>query len=251
MKPFLAISFLLALPAFAQTFDVISVKPFKGAPPGFQGIQPGCKGGHFAAVTPVFLTMEWAYNTNPMQDDEFRAKLPIWAQSISGSYELQATTRPDVTESECRKMAQHLFEERFHFKYHMETVTEKVYEMVIGKGGLKMKPADDSPGWSITLNGFEAKSLPGTPVRHGITMDDLANFISGADLDHTPVVNKTGLEGMYKFKIAFSRGAGANLNFADPDIFTAVEQQLGLKLQDSRGPVQHYVIESIDKPDEN
>lgn len=58
----LAASLLLVLSASAQTFDVISVKPFTGGPPGFQGIQPACKGGRFVAVTPVFLTMEWAYD---------------------------------------------------------------------------------------------------------------------------------------------------------------------------------------------
>jgi hypothetical protein len=114
-----ALSFLLALDASAQTFEVVSVRPFKGGPPGFQGVQPGCKGGHFAAVTPAFLTMEWAYDMTPGQATEFQAKMPLWAQSISGAYELQATTRPDVTEDECRKMAQHLFEDRFYFKYHL------------------------------------------------------------------------------------------------------------------------------------
>jgi uncharacterized protein (TIGR03435 family) len=43
-------------------------------------------------------------------------------------------------------MAQHLFEDRFHFKYHLETVMGRVYEMVLSRGGLKMQPADDSPG---------------------------------------------------------------------------------------------------------
>lgn len=246
-----ALSLLLALAASAQTFDVISVKPFKGGPPGFQGIQPGCKGGHFAAVTPVFLTMEWAYDMTPGQADEFRAKMPIWAQSISGAYELQATTRPDVTEDECRKMAQHLFEDRFHFKYHLENVTAKVYEMVLARGGLKMQPADDSPGWNVTINGRENQLLPGTPVRKGITMNELADWIAATNPDRIPVINKTGLQGMYKFKIAFSQGAAVNRDFADPDVVTAVQQQLGLKLQESRGPVQHLIVESIEKPDEN
>jgi uncharacterized protein (TIGR03435 family) len=246
-----ALSLLLGLTASAQTFEVISVKPFKGGPPGFQGIQPGCKNGHFAAVTPVFLTMEWAYDMPPGQATEFQEKMPLWAQSISGSYELQATTQPGVTEDQCRKMTQHLFEDRFHFKYHLENITAKMYEMVLARGGLKMPPADDSPGWNVTINGRETQFLPGTPVRKGITMDELANWITGTNPDRTPVINKTGLEGTYKFKLAFSRGAGANLDFADPDVITAIQQQLGLKLQESRGPVQHLIVESIEKPDEN
>ena len=188
---------------------------------------------------------------NSAQDTEIRAKLPQWAQSISGSYELEATTQTNVTEAECRKMAQHLFEDRFHFKYHLETVTAKVYDMTVARGGLKMRPADDSPGWNVTINGRESQFLPGAPVRKGITMDELADWIAATNPDRTPVINKTGLPGLYKFKIAFSRGAAANSDFADPDVITAVQQQLGLKLQESRGPVQHFIVDSIEKPDEN
>ncbi len=247
----LAVSLLLALSASAQTFEVTSVKPFKRGDPGFQGIQPACNGGHFTAVTPLFLTMEWAYDMSPNQADEFRAKMPEWAQSISGAYELQATTQPGVTEDKCRKMAQHLFEDRFHFKYHLETVMGRVYEMVPSRGALKMQPADDSPGWSVTINGREGQPLPGIPVRKGVTMDELANWIAATNPDRTPVINKTGLQGVYKFKIAFSAGAGLNRDFADPDVVTAVQQQLGLKLQKSRGPVQHFIVDSIEKPEEN
>ena len=247
----LALPLLFSLSTAAQTFEVISVKPFKGGPPGFQGIQPACNGGHFVAVTPVFLTMEWAYDMTTTQAEEFRAKLPLWAQSISGAYELQATTQAGVTEDTCRKMAQHLFEDRFHFKYHLETVTGKVYEMTAARGGLKMQPADDSPGWNVTINGRSTQNLPGVPERKGITIDELADWITAMNPERVPVINKTGLQGMYKFKIAFSRGSAANSDLADPEVIAAVEQQLGLKLQESRGPVQHFIVESIEKPDEN
>lgn len=148
-------------------------------------------------------------------------------------------------------MAQHLFEDRFHFKYHLEAVIGKVYEMVPAKGGLKMHPADDSPGWSVTVNGREMPTLPDAPVRVGITMDQLANWITGANPERIPVINKTGLEGKYKFEIAYSAGMAANRDIGDPEVITAVEQQLGLKLQASRGPIQHFVVDSIEKPDEN
>ena len=248
---FLALTLLLALSVSAQNFEVISVKPFKRGDPNFQGVQPACNGGHFMAVTPLFLTMEWAYDMSPNQADEFRAKVPEWAQSISGAYVLEATTQPGVTLDQCRKMAQHLFEDRFHFKYHLQNVTGKIYEMVPARGGLKMQPADDSPGWNVTINGRETQFLPGTPVRKGITMDELADWITGTNPDRTPVINKTGLKGMYKFKIAFSAGPGLNRDFADPDVVNAIEQQLGLKLQETRGPVQHFIVDSIEKPDEN
>ncbi len=148
-------------------------------------------------------------------------------------------------------MAQHLFEDRFHFKYHLESVTGKVYEMVIAKGGFKMQPADDSPSWSVTINGRELPPLPGIPLRLGITMDQLANWITGSNPERIPVINKTGIQGTYKFKIAYSVGMAANRDIGDPEVVTAVERQLGLKLVASRGPIQHFAVDSIEKPDEN
>ena len=136
----LALALLFTISASAQTFDVTSVKPYVPRGGGFQGIQPACKAGHFQAITPVFITMQWAYNLQTAQQtQEMREKLPEWTQSISGAYELEATTEPDVTEEECKAMARKLFEDRFHFKYHWDNVTGYVYEMVVARGGFKMQ----------------------------------------------------------------------------------------------------------------
>jgi uncharacterized protein (TIGR03435 family) len=246
------LTLLYALTASAQTFDVASVKPYAPRGAGFQGIQPTCKGGHFEAVTPLFITMQWAYNLQTAQQtQEMREKLPQWTQSISGSYELEATTRPDVTEEECKAMARKLFEDRFHFKYHWDTVTGDVYEMVVARGGFKMQPADPNNTASnldITFNGRPAQPPP--PEFPGTSMDDLAQRLTN-NPRRLPVINKTGIQGKYKFKIRYSAGAGLNADFADPDLFSAVEQQLGIKLQEARGPVAHFVVESIEKPGEN
>lgn len=236
-------------------FEVTSVKPLSPKPLGFQGVMPACKGGHFAAITPVFITIEWAYDLQTVEQvAELREKLPQWAQSISGSYELEATTRANVTEEECRVMTQKLFEDRFHFKYHRDTVTGRVYEMVVARGGFKMPPADPNDpasNYSITFNGSPAPPPPADfPVWQGTTMDDMASMLSG-NPDRIPVINKTGIQGRYKLKLTYSAGQGLNSAFADPDMITAAEQQLGLKLQEARGPVAHFVVDSIEKPDAN
>jgi uncharacterized protein (TIGR03435 family) len=246
---------LFTLCAYGQTFEVTSVKPYAPRGAGFQGVQPACKGGHFEAITPVFITMQWAYNLQTAQQtQEMRDKLPQWTQSISGSYELEATTRPDVTEEECKVMAQKLFEDRFHFKYHWDTVTGTVYEMVVARGGFKMQPADPNDPASnlnVTVNGRPSQPPPPEfPVWQGTTMDDLAQRLTN-NPRRLPVINKTGIQGKYKFRIAYSAGAEANREFADPDLFTAVEQQFGLRLQEARGPSAHFVVDSIEKPGEN
>jgi uncharacterized protein (TIGR03435 family) len=238
-----------------MTFDVTSVKPLSPKHAGFQGVQPACKGGHFEANTPVFITMEWAYNLDAHQNAEFRDQLPKWTQTTRDSYELAATTGPDVTDEQCRKMTQKLFEDRFHFKYHWDTTTGKVYEMTPARGGFKMEPAnpgDTASNASITVSGKESKPLPESSLWLGITMDELASFISaGIPRDFTPVIDKTGIQGRFKLKIAFALGAAVNRPFADPDLFSAVEQQLGLKLQEARGPIAHFVVDSIAMPDPN
>ncbi len=246
---------LFAFCTHAQTFDVISVKPHNPVGGGFQGVQPGCKGGRFQAITPVFITLQWAYDLRTAQQtEELRAKLPQWAQSIAGSYDLEATTRPDVTEEQCRLMTQKLFEDRFRFKFHWDTVTGQVYEMVVASGGFKMPPADPNDpasNLSMTFNGREAQPPPADfPVWQGTTMDDMASRLS-SNAERLPIINKTGIQGKYKLKLRYSAGAGLKADFADPDLFTAVEQQLGLKLQKANGPIVHFVVDSIEKPDAN
>ena len=242
-------------PEASPAFEVISVKPLSPKPSGFQGVQPACKGTHFAAITPVFITMEWAYDLQTSQQvAELREKLPLWAQSISGSYELEATMRAPVTEQQCKVMAQKLFEDRFHFKYHWDTITGRVYEMVVARGGFKMPladPNDPASNLSITINGVKPQGPPADfPVWQGTTMDDMASRLSG-NPERLPVINKTGIQGKYKLKLGYSFGGELNNPFADPDLITAAEQQLGLKLQEARGPVAHFVVDSIEKPDPN
>jgi uncharacterized protein (TIGR03435 family) len=230
------------------------VKPLSPKPVGFQGVQPACKGAHFEAITPVFIIIEWAYDLQTAgQIDELRARLPEWTQSISGSYELQATTRPNVTEQECKVMTQKLFEDRFHFKSHWDTVTGRVYEMVVARGGFKMPPADPNDpdsNLNVTINGRPWHPPADFPVWQGTTMDDMAVRLSG-NSDRIPVINKTGIQGKFKLKLTYSGGTGLNDAFADPDLIRAAEQQLGLRLQEARGPVAHFVVDSIEKPDAN
>jgi uncharacterized protein (TIGR03435 family) len=82
-------------------------------------------------------------------------------------------------------------------------------------------------------------------------MDELVQFLVGINPGRLAVIDKTGIPGRYKLKITYSGAAAATREFADPDLFTAIEQQLGLKLEDARGPVAHFVLESIEKPGEN
>ena len=82
-------------------------------------------------------------------------------------------------------------------------------------------------------------------------MNELSRFLSVRLMPQIPVINKTGLEGLYKITLAYSEGLGPNADLSAPDIFTAVERQLGLKLEKAKGPVNHFIFEGIEKPTGN
>lgn len=251
---FLTIAALLALDAAGQKFEVVSVKPFQRAGGGFQGVLPSCKGGRFAAIAPLLVTLQWAYDLQTAeQTREMRTKLPSWTETPDGFYALEATTGPNVTGQECKLMAQKLFEDRFQFRYHWETVRGDVYELVVAKGGFKMQPADpDSPAANVNvvINGNPQTFPPDSIAWTGTTMDELAQRLTN-NARRLPVIDKTGVEGRFKYKIAYSTGAETDREFADPDLFTALEQQLGLKLQEAKGPVRHFVVDGMERPDVN
>ncbi len=219
-----------------------------------QPVLPACRNGHFKSVAPLLIPLQWAFNLQTTQQTlEMRAKLPQWTESPDGLYDLEATTRPDITEDECRIMVQKLFADRFHFKFHWDTETGPVYEMVVARAGFKMQPADpDNPAANvdITRNGRPDQPAPDSPRWQGTTMDELAQGLTN-NARRLPVINKTGIEGRYKYKLRYSVGADLDRDFADPDWLIAVEQQFGLKLQEARGPVAHFIVDSMERPDTN
>lgn len=252
----LVIVLLFCLGLSGQTFEVTSVKPHGPAIRGAQGILPACKDGRFVAVTPMILIIRWAYDLDPAQLVELRPQLPDWAQSISGSYDLEATFNGQVSEDQCRKMTQNLLVERFRFVSHWQAGTGTVYSLVVARSGPKMpavQEGDASSGLNIMMNGKSPQRLSGaSPVPPGLTMDEFARFLEGRLMPRAPVINKTGLRGLYKITLAYSPGAAAaNKAFADPDLFAALQQQLGLKLEEGRGPVSRFVVDNLEKPTEN
>ena len=141
-----------------------------------------------------------------------------------------------------------LLEDRFHLKAHLEPQTRPVYDLVVGKGGLKIKLSQDeihSNNWYIngenTLKVLTCKDA---------SMSDLANALS--DEADRKVVDKTGLTGHADITLKWSDDVAQTQGGADViSIFTAVEEQLGLKLQPSKGPVDTLVVDHAEMPTEN
>jgi len=196
---------------------------------------------------------------------------------------------PNAEQSQ--KMLQALLEERFGLKVRRETKDGPIYVLVVAKNGLKAKKSTDqtpislagppspppppSPGAPGRSGGAPGgpPALPTTgPLPRGImfvipgqlrasaqTMTAFANMLSGQS--GRKVIDKTGVDGLYDFELTFTPDQmPANLppgvQFPTPDpngpsLFTALQEQLGLKLEPSTGPLESIVIESVLKPTEN
>src|SRR5262249_24988150 len=131
---------------------------------------------------------------------------------------------------------------------HFESREMIVYALVTGKGGPKLSPAkgNETPNLSLGGHGLTATA---------VSLDQFVRspFITGAT-GGRPVVNQTGLTGFYDFTLTWgSNGLSpeAPKDPAAPDFFTAVQEQLGLRLVSSKAPVEVIVIDHIERPSEN
>ena len=202
---------------------------------------------------------------------------PSWIDS--DRYTIDATTSgPQKAAMMQGPMLQALLEDRFGLRIHRETKEVAVYDLTVGKGGPKLKPF--KPGSCVpidflSLSRQEIAALSpdvnychsrGT-VKNGIvvvdspatSVDDFARRSLSGAVDR-PIVNKTGISGLFDFHLEYvpdensplSHRGGSDFNAAaGPSIFTALQEQLGLKLLPAKGPGELLVIDRVQKPSEN
>jgi uncharacterized protein (TIGR03435 family) len=146
-------------------------------------------------------------------------------------------------------MVQQMLPERFHLAFHKEKKELSAYALTIGNSGLKMTEDTSNPNG---LPGFGGGGPRGLNVRNA-TMQEFAGFLQANVLDQ-PVVDQTGLGNKrYNFIVKWTPdGTPADPNLdAPPDIYLAFQQQLGLRLESTKAPVDLFVIDSVEKPSEN
>jgi uncharacterized protein (TIGR03435 family) len=168
-------------------------------------------------------------------------------------------------------MMQTLLEERFDLKTHLETRPVPAYALTVTKGGPKFKPFREGSctpiPWDLIFSTFPPPEIPpndhycrsGGAMKSGVlaidaqamTLDDFAKI--HLTLAGRPVIDKTGIPGQFDFHLEFAPDESTPPGEppAGPTIFTAVEEQLGLKLEPTRGPGEFLVIDSISKPSQN
>jgi bla regulator protein blaR1 len=253
---------LAAASLFAQkSFEVASIKPnAENDHRVMFRILPG--GGFSATGTNLRMLIMQAYNVKDFQVTGG----PGWM--ISDRYDVNAkaeATTERVSPDTFRPMLQSLLAERFQLKFHKETKEMPVYALVAGKGPHKMK-ASETPAGANPQQRQMMRIGRGQANLQGTTMAGLAQLLS-QQLGR-PVIDKTGIQGTFDVEMHWTpepgQGGGpfgggappppdaiAQSDTSGPSIFTAVQEQLGLKLDSTKGPVEIMVIDSASKPTEN
>ena len=228
------------------TYDYVTVKP--GTHMAGGGMRMSSTPNSFSAtnVSLESLIMS-AYG---LQMDDLIAGLPGWAKSATFDIDAkmaadtfaayQKLPRKQQAEQD-RGMMQALLKDRFNLKVHHVTRQLPVYALIIAKSGSKLK---------------ESKTkLGGGSVRDGqidyrdADLDTLAYSLSG-EVDRI-VLDETGLKGKYDLTLKWTPDEERGAADAGPSIFTAVQEQLGLKLESTTGPVDTIVVDHIERPSPN
>jgi len=254
------------------TFEVASIKPTAGT--GFRtGIQMLPGGGLRASGATLKILLTVAFDVREFQivggpgwisSDRY----DIMAKPASGDSETPASDPSQLTDAQ-RKSAreqmeqrlQALLADRFQLKIHRETKEESVYALLVSKNGPKLQ-ASEAKG------GGPPRMMMGRGLVNGqaVELPMLANVLSN-QLGR-PVVDRTGLTGHFDIKLQWTPDPGQSLTPLGgapppgvqlppppdpngPSIFTAIQEQLGLRLESQKGPVEMIVIDRVEKPSEN
>jgi len=240
-----------------------------------------------AKYEPLKLVIAMAYDVPPSSLYPYEGKIIVGPQWIESEiYHIEAKAEAPTTQAQLKLMLQELLADRFKLKLHRESREMPIYALVVGKNGHKLKSAPkdrDCAGQSRSDHRYELGATNIAGQCHGFVPEDGA--LRGQSVDMSDfaemlsiwagrlVVDKTGLDGLFDIKmprmvsvealqamqasIAGARGGAPGVAIEPrglPDsvvtVFAAMEQ-IGLRLESARGPVDVLVIDSIERPSEN
>jgi len=250
-------------PAQKPSFTVVSVKANKSG--NRISLPTASPGGRFLA-TNAWLPSLLQFAYRPRNGLLMRNQIvggPSWMDT--DRFDIEANAEADagvIPTEEMQLMVRSLLEDRFQLKAHFENRELPIYELVVAKNAPKIKLAEDqNPVTPVTTRQI---AMPGpggialTISNTAITLSDFATLLQ--QYAGRPIVDKTSLRGLFDVKLQFSvdvggPSVGTQLGLppdpSGPSIFTAVQEQLGLRLERARGPVEVLVIDSVQKPTEN
>lgn len=261
-----------AEPAYVptMTFDVASVRQSE---PGYSYTVSGFFTPHTSTFRATNFQIEnlisFAYGLDSWSQivavpDSFQgAKFNVQAKADDAADQKLATLSGEQQWLEQRHMLLVLLAERFHLQAHWETKEGEIYNLV-SKNRSKMRESNGAPPSDEDVKFFHGHRIPPIYQRnnsqngydfvgHACSIEMLAKTLT-SQLGR-PVVDKTGLTGKYDFVLSYHRTRESAQDENDPNLppplETAVQDQLGLKLEPAKGPVSHLIIDHLEKPTDN
>jgi uncharacterized protein (TIGR03435 family) len=250
----------IAAPLSAQTpaapaeFDVATIKASKPNMPGKQFMA----NGHELATYNTTLTdlITYAYGVHPSQV----AAGPAWMATEKFDLNGKSSGEQQPTDAQWKAMTRKLLADRFSFSFHREPRELAAYALTVAKGGPKLAETKAEPG---SLPGIGFRGFGNMPV-HNASMADFAAMMQASVLDR-PMIDRTGLQGHYDFTLKWTpddsqfigtRPPGTSTPAIDatdapPNLFTAIQEELGLKLEPIKAPVEVIVIDHVERPSAN
>jgi uncharacterized protein (TIGR03435 family) len=181
---------------------------------------------------------------------------PSWAESEKFDIEGEADGEGVPSLDQWKLMLRKMLADRFHLTFHMEKKELSVYALTVAKTGMKMTKSLNQDG----LAGLGLRGL-GSVVGRSANMGNFRNFMQGFVMDR-PVLDQTGIEGRYDFQLDWTpdefqfstlgvKAPPAPDSAPHPDLYTAIQQQMGLKLEAVKAQADVMVVDRLEKPSEN
>lgn len=240
---------LVAAAALAQQpskFDVVSIKPNTSA-----GNNTTWRFGGTGTFTGENVPIRFLIMTAFRIKESQLTGLPGWTDGAK--YDIVAKSEVKLTQEQIYGMLQSLLTDRFQLNYHHTKKTMPVFAMVRAKGGLKVTASKDGP-CPLPAPNYCGQWYSGRNQMNGtrLMMAQLADGLT-FNLDRI-VVDKTGYNKTFDMKLTWSPDPdpGDKTDVPEgPSLFTAVQEQLGIRLEASKAPVDIIVVDHVEKPTEN
>lgn len=234
----------------SPSFEVATIKPSKATKPGIR-IVPNRR---FATEnTSLGDLITFAYAIHPKQI----VGAPGWSEEEKYDLAAEPDVRGQPSLDQTRIMVQKLLTDRFRLAFHNDKREFAVYAITIGNTGSRLARSKGNPNGPPSVLGFQGR---GRMIARNANLAEVAGVLQASVLDK-PVLDQTRLSGRWDFTLNWTPDPTEFPNFpptptadkadAPPDLYAAIQQQLGLKLQSTKALVDVLVIDSVEKPSDN
>ncbi len=214
-----------------RRFEAVSIRPVKDVNGNYGW---SWKGRRFtASAISIRSLIAWAYDLKEFQLEGG----PKWMANDRFDITAAAEGEKEPSDPEFKRMVQIMLADRFQLKTHPETRDMSSYVLRVIPGSVKLKAASGPSSGSFSMG-------RGHVALSGVTLDSLAQSL--AVLLDRPVVDGTGLTSRYDGTLDWAPEGDDG-----PSVYSALKEQMGLRLESRRGPVEMLVIERLERPDEN